>query len=263
MAATPRRGLVDTGRGVRRRCVAPACGVRGHGEGPGCATLRAQRGGAQATTRVRSLAACARSDLGVAVSEPGLIRAAHRPAHREPHPVPCVPDGWRSRTARTQSRIGRLRTLHNHPRVRMRKFVVCRLMSEGNRIEDVCKFIGHRSMSTTFGTYWDVQPQELLDGMRIPCSGGATGVAPTDAVDSGGGCVAGTPTGLGPRPGVGPREAVLQQTGAQGIVPIGGPNRHADPRTGSSRSPTTRPPYLSPTAAVPFTGTGPIYRGGP
>lgn len=50
----------------------------------------------------------------------------------------------------------------------MRKFVVCRLMQEQNRLEDVSKWLGHRALNTTYTTYWDVQPTELVEGMSIP-----------------------------------------------------------------------------------------------
>lgn len=42
------------------------------------------------------------------------------------------------------------RHIHSHA---MRKFVVVRLMQLSNRIEDVSKWLGHRSVHTTFGTY--------------------------------------------------------------------------------------------------------------
>lgn len=42
--------------------------------------------------------------------------------------------------------------VHSHG---MRKFVVCRLMQE-NRLEHVSKWIGHRTVNTTFTTYWPV-----------------------------------------------------------------------------------------------------------
>jgi integrase len=43
------------------------------------------------------------------------------------------------------------RHIHSHA---MRKFVVVRLMQLSNRIEDVSKWLGHRSVHTTFGTYY-------------------------------------------------------------------------------------------------------------
>ena len=50
----------------------------------------------------------------------------------------------------------------------IRKFVVCRLMAERNRVEDVAKFIGHRSVNVTYRTYWDWNLTELVAGMKIP-----------------------------------------------------------------------------------------------
>jgi integrase len=50
----------------------------------------------------------------------------------------------------------------------IRKFVVCRLMAEQNRVEDVAKFIGHRSVNVTYRTYWDWDLNELVAGMKIP-----------------------------------------------------------------------------------------------
>lgn len=52
--------------------------------------------------------------------------------------------------------------LHN------RKFVVCQLMAHQNSIEHVAKFLGHRSINTTFGTYWDATTTELSADMNIP-----------------------------------------------------------------------------------------------
>lgn len=49
-----------------------------------------------------------------------------------------------------------------------RKHVVCRLMALGNRVEDVAKWIGHRTVNLTYATYWDCQMEELRSTMRIP-----------------------------------------------------------------------------------------------
>jgi integrase len=57
------------------------------------------------------------------------------------------------------------RHVHSHA---MRKFVVCRLMAARNRVEDVAKWIGHRSVNITYKTYWDWNLQELVEGMKIP-----------------------------------------------------------------------------------------------
>ena len=35
-------------------------------------------------------------------------------------------------------------------------------------IEDVAKWLGHRSVDITFGTYWDVEGQDVAGGMNIP-----------------------------------------------------------------------------------------------
>lgn len=58
------------------------------------------------------------------------------------------------------------RHCHSHG---VRKYVICTLMSHPrNRLEDVAKWIGHRSIGTTFGTYWDATPTELAATMDIP-----------------------------------------------------------------------------------------------
>jgi integrase len=57
------------------------------------------------------------------------------------------------------------RHCHTHA---MRKFVVCQLMAAANRIENIAKWIGHRSVNVTYRTYWDLDLRELVSGMRIP-----------------------------------------------------------------------------------------------
>ena len=56
---------------------------------------------------------------------------------------------------------------HTHTHA-VRKFVVCRLMQAQNRIEDIAKWIGHRTVDLTFGTYWDVDARDVAAGMTIP-----------------------------------------------------------------------------------------------
>jgi hypothetical protein len=41
-------------------------------------------------------------------------------------------------------------------------------MQAKNRIEDVAKWLGHRSVDITFGTYWDVQGEDVASAMNIP-----------------------------------------------------------------------------------------------
>ena len=57
------------------------------------------------------------------------------------------------------------RHVHSHA---IRKFVVCELMAAHNRVEDVAKWIGHRSVNVTYQTYWDLNLQEVVKGMQIP-----------------------------------------------------------------------------------------------
>ena len=55
--------------------------------------------------------------------------------------------------------------VHTHG---IRKYVCCQLMSHRNTIEHVAKFLGHRNINTTFGTYWDATTTELSADMNIP-----------------------------------------------------------------------------------------------
>ena len=63
--------------------------------------------------------------------------------------------------------IAKIRGRHTHSHA-IRKFVVCSLMQAKNRIEDVAKWLGHRSVDITFGTYWDVQGEDVASAMNIP-----------------------------------------------------------------------------------------------
>jgi integrase len=72
---------------------------------------------------------------------------------------------------------------HTHTHA-IRKFVVCTLMQHKNRIEDrapssvtcggkgprfdVAKWLGHRTIDVTFGTYWDVDGRDIAQHMNIP-----------------------------------------------------------------------------------------------
>lgn len=58
--------------------------------------------------------------------------------------------------------------------------VVVRLMEHNNRIEDVAKWIGHRTLDTTYGTYWDVGIQELTRQMHIPWQSSTTTAPDSD-----------------------------------------------------------------------------------
>lgn len=58
------------------------------------------------------------------------------------------------------------RFTHSHA---IRKFVAVTLMAnKQNRIEDVCKFLGHTTTNNTFNIYWDVDSAEVTKGMNIP-----------------------------------------------------------------------------------------------
>ena len=58
--------------------------------------------------------------------------------------------------------------------------MVCTLKQHNNRIEfkdllekrfmcaDVAKWLGHRTLDVTFGTYWDVGGQDITQNMTIP-----------------------------------------------------------------------------------------------
>lgn len=67
------------------------------------------------------------------------------------------------RVARTNGIIGPW--VHAHG---VRKYVVVALVAAGNSIAQVSKWLGHRTYSTTYSTYWDLTPQELVDNMTIP-----------------------------------------------------------------------------------------------
>lgn len=50
----------------------------------------------------------------------------------------------------------------------IRRFVVCELMRAGNNIEQVSKWLGHRSTDTTYHHYWHIQLRDLQQQMTIP-----------------------------------------------------------------------------------------------
>jgi integrase len=57
------------------------------------------------------------------------------------------------------------RHVHTHA---IRKGVVCRLMRANNRIENVAKWLGHKTVNLTYATYWDVDGLDVANGMNIP-----------------------------------------------------------------------------------------------
>jgi integrase len=87
------------------------------------------------------------------------------PSPRDPvHPVtPVVVNLILQRACRLAGIHGRF--THSHA---VRKFVVVQLMSQNNRLEDVSKWLGHRTVDLTYGVYWDVSEQEVAGSMNIP-----------------------------------------------------------------------------------------------
>ena len=79
--------------------------------------------------------------------------------HISPLSVNCI-------LVRACANIG-IRGTHVHSHA-IRKFVVCELMAAQNRIENVAKFVGHRAVNMTYGTYWDIETSELTRMMHIP-----------------------------------------------------------------------------------------------
>ena len=88
------------------------------------------------------------------------------PSPKAGHTLPVTPAVVNNVLLRACRAAG-IQGRHTHTHA-VRKFVVCRLMQAHNRIEDIAKWIGHRTVDLTFGTYWDVDARDVAAGMTIP-----------------------------------------------------------------------------------------------
>ena len=87
------------------------------------------------------------------------------PSPREPA-LPITPSVVNSVLVRACRVLGiRGAFTHSHA---LRKSVVVRLMQENNRIEDVSKWLGHKTLDLTYGVYWDVSERDVTASMTIP-----------------------------------------------------------------------------------------------
>ena len=83
-------------------------------------------------------------------------------------------DSVRNKLVRITEKLG-IHGQHVHPHA-FRHTIVNNLMARGNKLENVSKFMGHSSISTTEQYYWTTELENILPTMNIPWLNGSNGV---------------------------------------------------------------------------------------
>jgi integrase len=91
---------------------------------------------------------------------PWLFPSPHNPtAHIQPGTLQI----------RLKQHCDRLGIVGSHVRLHgLRKYTVGMLLQVGNSIESVSEWLGHRSVNTTYATYWDTEARDISAHMHIP-----------------------------------------------------------------------------------------------
>jgi site-specific recombinase XerD len=71
---------------------------------------------------------------------------------------------------------------HVHPHA-FRHTIVNNLMAKGNKLENVSKYMGHSSISTTEHFYWTTELENIIPTMNIPWLSSSKGIAYPDDID--------------------------------------------------------------------------------
>ena len=91
-------------------------------------------------------------------------------------------DSVRNKLIRITEKIG-IHGHHVHPHA-FRHTIVNNLMAQGNKLENVSKFMGHSSISTTEQYYWTTELENIIPTMNIPwLNGSKRGFAYPEDID--------------------------------------------------------------------------------
>ena len=94
----------------------------------------------------------------------------------------CIsPDAIRRKLTRITESLN-INGQHVHPHA-FRHTIVNSLMAEGNKLENVSKYMGHSSISTTEQYYWTTEIQNIIPIMRIPWLSNSGRVAYPENID--------------------------------------------------------------------------------